>query len=88
MDRQLAKNKYIAGKTYSIADIAIFPWLRSWKNQGVEMSEYPHVQAWFQEIEQRPAVKRGVEVLTHLRKPKHDDKANEILFGFKAEDKK
>jgi len=88
MDRQLAKNKYIAGKTYSIADIAIFPWLRSWKNQGVEMSEYPHVQAWFQEIEQRPAVKRGVEVLTHLRKPKHDDKANEILFGFKPEDKK
>jgi GST-like protein len=52
------------------------------------MSEYPHVQEWFQEIEQRPAVKRGVEVLTHLRKPKHDDKANEILFGFKPEDKK
>lgn len=88
MDRQLAKNKYIAGKTYSIADIAIFPWLRSWQNQGVEMSEYPHVQAWFAEIEQRPAVKRGVEVLTSLRKPKHDDKANEILFGFKPEDKK
>jgi len=88
MDRQLAKNKYIAGKTYSIADIAIFPWLRSWKNQGVEMSEYPHVQAWFQAIEERPAVKRGVEVLTHLRKPKHDDKANEILFGFKPEDNK
>ncbi len=88
MDRQLAKNKYIAGKAYSIADIAIFPWLRSWKNQGVEMAEYPHVQAWFQEIEQRPAVKRGVEVLLNLRKPAHDDKANEILFGFKPKDKK
>ncbi len=88
MDRQLAKNKYIAGKTYSIADIAIYPWLRNWKNQGVEMSDYPHVQAWFNAIDQRPAVKRGVEVLTALRQPSHDDKAKEILFGIKTKDKK
>jgi GST-like protein len=88
MDRQLAKNKYIAGKTYSIADIAIFPWLRNWKNQGVEMSDYPHVKKWFEEIEQRPAVKRGVEVLSSLRKPTHDAQAKDILFGIKAEDKK
>lgn len=88
MDRQLAKNAYIAGKTYSIADIAIFPWLRNWKNQGVEMSQYPHVEAWFNALAQRPAVQRGVEVLTALRKPVHDDQANEILFGFKPGDKK
>ncbi len=88
MDRQLAKNKYIAGNTYSIADIAIYPWLRNWKNQGVEMSEYPHVEKWFNEIDQRPAVKRGVEVLTSLRKPLHDDEAKEVLFGIKAQDKK
>jgi len=88
MDRQLAKNKFIAGKTYSIADIAIFPWLRNWKNQGVEMSEYPHVQAWFHEIEQRPAVKRGVEVLANLRKPLHDAKAKDILFGLSTQEKK
>ena len=88
MDRQLAKNKFIAGKTYSIADIAIYPWLRNWKNQGVELSEYPHVQTWFNEIDQRPAVKRGVEVLTALRQPLHDDKAKEILFGIKTGNKK
>jgi GST-like protein len=88
MDRQLAKNKFIAGKTYSIADIAIYPWLRNWKNQGVELSEYPHVEAWFNAIDQRPAVKRGVEVLTALRQPFHDDKAKEVLFGIKADSKK
>ena len=55
------------------------------KNQGVELSEYPHVEAWFNAIDQRPAVKRGVEVLTALRQPFHDDKAKEVLFGIKAD---
>jgi GST-like protein len=36
---------------------------------------------WHEEIAARPAVKRGVEVLTSLRKPLNDDKANEILYG-------
>jgi GSH-dependent disulfide-bond oxidoreductase len=88
MDRQLAKNPYIAGKTYSIADIAIYPWLRNWKNQGVEMSDYPHLQKWFNAIDQRPAVMRGVEVLTALRKPLHDAQAKDILFGIKEDEKK
>ena len=81
LEKQLSKNKFIAGNTYSIADIAIFPWLRSWKNQGVEITDYPHVYAWFNKISERPAVKRGVEVLTNLRKPLLDDKAKEALFG-------
>jgi len=84
MDRQLAKHHFIAGKTYSIADIAIFPWVRSWKNQGVELSDYPHVQRWFGEIEQRPAVMRGVQVLADLRKPFVDDQSKEVLFGIAA----
>ena len=88
LDTQLKDNPYIAGKTYSIADMAIFPWTRNWKNQGVDLSEYPHVQTWFNEIDQRPAVKRGVEVLTALRQPLHDDKAKEILFGIKTGNKK
>lgn len=81
LEKQLSKNKYIAGKTYSIADIAIFPWLRSWRNQGVELTDYPHVYKWFNEISNRPAVKRGVEVLADLRKPLVDKKAMNALFG-------
>jgi GSH-dependent disulfide-bond oxidoreductase len=87
MDRQLAKNTFIAGKTYSIADIAIFPWLRNWKNQGVELSDYPHVQAWFTAIEQRPAVIRGCQVLADLRKPFVDTQSKDVLFGIKADSK-
>lgn len=81
MNRQLAGHRYIAGPEYSIADIAIFPWLRSWKNQGIAWNDFPHLKGWFDEIAARPAVKRGVEVLAHLRKPVTDDKAREVLFG-------
>ena len=81
MNRRLAKSKYIAGPAYSIADIAIYPWLRSWKNQGIDWADHPHLKGWFDEIGARPAVRRGVEVLANLRKPITDDKARETLFG-------
>lgn len=81
LDRRLGESAYLAGDAYTIADIATFPWTRSWKNQGVELSEFPHVQRWFDEIAARPAVIRGVEVLTALRKPLTDDKSRETLFG-------
>jgi GST-like protein len=81
MDKQIARHRYIAGDEYTIADIAIFPWLRSWKNQGIDWNEHPHLKGWFDEIAARPAVQRGVEVLAALRKPITDDKARENLFG-------
>jgi GST-like protein len=82
MDTRLAKSRYIGGREYSIADIAIFPWLRSWKNQGVSWADYPHLKGWFDEIAARPAVARGVEVLSGQRKRLDDDEtARENLFG-------
>jgi GSH-dependent disulfide-bond oxidoreductase len=81
MDKRLAKSRYIAGHDYSIADIAIFPWLRSWRNQGIDWNDYPHLRGWFDEISARAPVQRGVEVLANLRKPLVDDKAREALFG-------
>ena len=81
MNTHLAKTKYFAGADYSIADMAIFPWLRSWKNQGIDWNDYPHLRGWFDEIGARPAVMRGVEILANLRKPLVDDKAREVLFG-------
>ena len=81
MNKRLARSKYLGGHEYSIADIAVFPWLRSWKNQGIDWADYPHLKGWFDEVGNRPAVKRGVEVLANLRKPLIDDKARETLFG-------
>jgi GST-like protein len=81
INKRLAASRYLGGHDYSIADIATFPWLRSWKNQGVELSDYPHLKGWFDEIAARPAVQRGVEVLAQQRKPLVSDQAREVLFG-------
>jgi GST-like protein len=82
IDKQLSKSAYLAGDEYTIADIATFPWLRSWQRQGVDLDDYPYLKRWFEEIAERPAVKRGVEVLANARKPlTESSKAKEILFG-------
>lgn len=81
MDRRLQASRYIACDEYTIADIAIFPWLRSWQNQGIDWADYPRLKKWFDTIAARPAVQRGVTVLADRRKPITDDKSRDILFG-------
>ncbi|MFZ6690661.1 glutathione binding-like protein [Undibacterium sp. SXout20W] len=88
IDKQLSKTPYLAGDEYTIADIATFPWTRSFANQGIDLADFPHVKRWFDEVSARPAVERGVKVLADLRKPLVDDKAKEMLFGKTQYDKR
>jgi len=81
LDKQLAQHRYVAGDSYTIADIAIFPWTRSWQNQGIDWTRFPHAKRWHDEVAARPAVQRGVQVLANLRRPLVDDKAKSVLFG-------
>lgn len=81
MDKQLANSKFIAGSQYTVADIAIFPWLRSWQNQGIDWADHPHLKNWFDRIAARAAVQRGVAVLADARQPLTSDKARDALFG-------
>jgi GST-like protein len=69
LDKRLSQSRYLAGRDYTIADMAVFPWLRTWERQGVQMTDYPAVKKWFDAIAARPAVQRGVQVLADLRKP-------------------
>ncbi len=81
MDRRLKDHDYIAGD-YSIADIAIFPWMRYGDRRGVDVNEFPNVVRWFEAINARPAVVRGLEVLNaSSRSGPMSDKEREILFG-------
>lgn len=68
LDKRLSQSRYLAGRDYTIADMAVFPWLRTWERQGVQMTDYPAVEKWFDAIAARPAVQRGVQVLADLRK--------------------
>ena len=81
MDKQLATSEFIACNQYTVADIAIFPWLRNWANHGIDWADYPHLKRWFDLIAARPAVERGVKILAELCKPITTDKAREMLFG-------
>lgn len=80
MDRRLGQARFFAG-TYSIADIAIYPWTRSHDNQGVDLLAYPNVKRWHDEVGARPAVQRGLKVLESARRALTDEKARENLFG-------
>jgi GSH-dependent disulfide-bond oxidoreductase len=81
IDRHLSQSRFLAGADYSIADIATYPWLRSWENQGIVLSEFAYLQGWFDKMSERPAVQRGIKVLAHLRRPITGDKEREVLFG-------
>ncbi len=82
LDIRLGTSEYLADD-YSVADIAVFPWLRSYERQGQDLADFPHVKRWFETINARPAVQRGLEVLSeHQRqKPGFDAKESEVLFG-------
>ena len=82
MDKRLNEADYLAGD-YSIADIATFPWARGFERRGVEISEFPNVERWLNKISERPAVKRGVQILVNLREENKafTDEEREILFG-------
>jgi len=81
LDGRLADREWLAGEMYTIADIACFPWIRPYENQGQSLGDYPHLKRWFDAIAERPAVERGVAVLADARPPQLDDKAKEQLFG-------
>jgi glutathione S-transferase len=62
MDQQLAKTEYLAGEQYTIADIAVFPWVALANITGVDYKTYPNLAKWFAKIYARPAVKKGLAV--------------------------
>jgi GST-like protein len=81
IDKRLANIEYLAGD-YSIADIATFPWLRSYERQGQKLEEYPNLKRWYEKIDARPAVQKGLQLLAEKRRAgPMDDKAKEVMFG-------
>lgn len=72
---------YVAGADYSIADMAIFPWVRTHKAQQVDLGKFAHVERWYNALFERPAVKRGLDLGKELRAPALTEDARKALFG-------
>ena len=84
MNKRLADREFLAGE-YSIADMASIGWTRSYKNQGQELEDFPHLKRWFDAILARPAVERALAVGQERRNNLADDKdAQKVLFGQRA----
>jgi GST-like protein len=84
---RLKDRDYLAGE-YSIADMASYPWVRPYKNQGQDIAEFPNLEKWFQRVRDRPAVAKAVKVGEDLRSAAYnlasDKEAQKILFGQRA----
>ena len=62
MDVRLQGNEYFAGSEYSIADIAIYPWVARYEWHRVDLAAFPHVRRWFDTLGKRPAVAKGMTI--------------------------
>lgn len=86
LDTQLAENEYVAGDSYSIADMAIWPWAILWEGQEQTLDDKPHFARWLDLVGSRPAVIKGKALGAEKRNrtPDQDKEAQKVLFGQKG----
>jgi GST-like protein len=65
LDARLAVVEYLSG-SYSIADMATWPWISRYEWQGIDWSDYPDLLRWYLAIARRPAVQRGYDIPAYV----------------------
>ncbi|MCW8859329.1 MAG: glutathione S-transferase N-terminal domain-containing protein [Deltaproteobacteria bacterium] len=81
LDDQLADHEYIAGD-YSIADMAIYPWIVPYEKQGQKLDDSPNLRRWFRQLENRPAIMRAYEKGREINsRPTVNQESKTVLFG-------
>jgi GST-like protein len=81
LNKRLANREFVAGR-YSIADMAIYPWIVPHERQGQNLKEFPDLKRWFEAMGDRPAVKRAYAVAKEINaQPTVSDESKKILFG-------
>jgi len=83
LDKRLADRDYVAGD-YSIADIALWPWVSLWEGQEQTIDDKPHLAAWLERVGARPAVQKGRAVSADNRRELVDKAAQKAMFNAKA----
>jgi GSH-dependent disulfide-bond oxidoreductase len=87
LDRQLANGDYVAGQ-YSIADMAIYPWIRLYERQSQQLDDFPNIKCWFNTLSQREAIIRAYEVAASVNTlPTVTEKGQSVLFGQTSQQK-
>jgi len=82
LDRRLANRAFIAGESYTIADMACYPWIVPWKRQQQNLDDFPNLRRWFELIAARPATVRAyAKGEPYSSRPAVTDEGKKILFG-------
>ena len=81
LNRQLERHEFVAGDFFSIADMALWPWVSLWRGQQQILDDKPNLDRWLQAVKARPAVQAGRAVAAAQRSNlQTDKKAQELLF--------
>ncbi|MCQ9422571.1 glutathione binding-like protein [Pseudomonas sp. LJDD11] len=70
LDKRLADREFVAGDQYSIADMAIYPWIVPHSFQQQNLDDFPNLKRWFHAIEARPATQRAYALAARINPPK------------------
>lgn len=83
LDRRLSSVPFLAGDDYSVADMATFPWVQTYKAQEIDLASFSHVRTWYGQLKERPGLRRGMAVGRDFinRRPQDDAVARKTLFG-------
>ncbi|MDE1891075.1 MAG: glutathione S-transferase N-terminal domain-containing protein [Betaproteobacteria bacterium] len=85
LNKRLADRQFVAGNDYSIADMAIYPWIVPYERQQQDINEFPHLKRWFESIAQRPATIKAYDRAKEVNTtPTVTEEAKKILFGQRA----
>ena len=79
VDRGLSQSEWLAGDEFTIADIANWCWIRTYKWSGVSVDGLPQLRRWLDAIKERPACRRGVEIPVKLENMLNDEKATKAF---------
>jgi GSH-dependent disulfide-bond oxidoreductase len=82
LNKRLADRAFVAGD-YSIADMAIYPWIVPHENQGQKLGDFPHLKRWFEVVSARPATQRAYARAKEINTNPNliDEESRKILFG-------
>jgi GSH-dependent disulfide-bond oxidoreductase len=81
LNKRLTNREFVAGR-YSIADMAIYPWVVPYERQGQKLEDFPQLKRWFEAIRDRPAVKRAYAKAQEINtQPTVSEESKKVLFG-------
>ena len=81
LEKQLENREYIV-ENYSIADMACYPWINAYANQGIKIKDFPNIQSWMNRMSQREAVIKTHKINQNFSNTdSFDESARNFMFG-------